>query len=181
MANADWYVPWVKLVSPKEGPSTHKEAKRQMSKGLLRKELDRRVSNLRERFGQLDKDPSNDELIEALMECHKEVIPWLLLDNTEKPFCLECLNSTKSFFPLLLIQDSDEFCCPKCGITLPKISTETSRPRENAEEARRRELFYGEEKKKESYTEIERLLTKYSEGTERKRKTKKKNNTPVSV
>ena len=175
IAEDGWYVPWVKLVRPKEGePSIRKEVGRQMSKGLLRKELDRRVSNLRERFGKLDNDPLNDELIDALIKLHKDVTPRLLLNKTEKPFCLECLNSTKSFFPMLLFQDSNEFCCPNCGITLPKISTETNRPTENPEEAKRRELFYNEEKKKESYTEIERLLTKYNEKTIRKRKIKKK-------
>ena len=171
IADDGWYVPWIKLVRPKEEePSTSKEVRRQMSKGLFRKELDRRVSNLRERFGKLVKDPLNDELIDTLIKLHKDVTPRLLLNNTKKPFCLECLNSTKSFFPMLLIQDSNEFCCPNCGITIPKISTETNRPTENPEEAKRRELFYNEEKKKKSYTEIERLLTKYKEGTIRKRK-----------
>ena len=174
IADDGWYVPWVKLVHPKEEPVIRKEVGRQMSKGLLRKELDRRVSNLRERFGKLVKDPLNDELIDALIELHKDVTPRLLLNKTEKPFCLECLNSTKSFFPMLLFQDSNEFCCPNCGITIPKISTETNRPTENPEEVKRRELFYSDEKKKESYTEIERLLTKYTEGTIRKRKIIKK-------
>jgi len=162
------------LVSPKEEPSTRKKVRRQMSKGLLRKELDGRISNLRERFGKLVKDPSNDDLIDTLVKFNEDVTPRLLLNKTEKPFCLECLNSTKSFFPMLLIQDSNEFCCPNCGITIPKISTETNRPTENPEEAKRRELFYNEEKKKESYTKIERLLTKYNEGTMKKRKTVKK-------
>ena len=175
IADDGWYVPWIKLVRPKEEePSTRKKVRRQMSKGLFRKELDRRLSNLRERFGKLVKDPLNDELIDTLIKLHKDVTPRLLLNNTEKPFCLECLNSTKSFFPMLLIQDSNEFCCPNCGITIPKISTETNRPTENPEEAKRRELFYNEEKKKKSYTEIERLLTKYKEGTIRKRKIIKK-------
>ena len=173
-ANNGWYVPWVKLVRPKEEPPILKEGGRQMSKGLLRKELDRRVSNLRERFGKLVNDPLNDELIDALIEIHKDATSRLLLNKTEKPFCLECLNSTKSFFPMFLIQDSNEFCCPNCGITLPKISTETNRPTENPEEVKRRELFYNEEKKKESYTEIEHLLTKYNERTIRKRKIIKK-------
>lgn len=170
-----WHVPWIKLVSPKEEtPSTHKKVRRQMSKGLFRKELDRKVSNLRERFGKLVKDPLNDELIDTLIKLHKDVTPRLLLNNIEKPFCLECLNSTKSFFPMLLIQDFNEFCCPNCGISIPKISTETNRPTESPEEAKRRELFYSEEKKKKSYTEIERLLTKYKEGTIRERKIIKK-------
>ncbi len=146
-----------------------------ISKGFFRKEIDRQVSNLRERFGKLVNEPSNDELIDELIEIHKSSPSWLVLNNIEKPFCLECLNSTKLFFSMLLIQDSDEFCCPNCGITIPKINGENNRPIENPKDAKRRELFYNEEKKKKSYTEIERLLTKYEKRTTRKRKIIKKN------
>jgi DNA-binding transcriptional ArsR family regulator len=174
-ADEDWYVPWIKLVRPKEKPSTLKEIRRQMSKGLLRREIDRQVSNLRERFGKLDDTPLNEELIDALIELHKDGSQRLLLDNIEKPFCLECLNTTKLFYPMFLIQDSNEFCCPNCGISIPRLSTETNRPTEKPEEIKRRELFYsGEEKKKESYIEIERLLTKYKQGSARKRRIIKK-------
>jgi hypothetical protein len=145
-----------------------------ISKGFFRKEIDRQVSNLRERFGKLVNDPLNDELIDAFIEIHKGSPSWLVLNIIEKPFCLECLNNTKLFFPMLLIQDSDEFCCPNCGITIPKISGENNRPIENPKDTKRRELFYNEEKKKKSYTEIERLLTKYEKRT-MKRKIIKKN------
>ena len=141
-----------------------------MSKGFLRKELDVRVSNLRESFGELIEDPSNDNLIDTLIRINEHVPPRLLLYKTEKPFCLECLNSSQSFFSMVLIQDYNEYCCPNCGITIPIIGAETSRPTENPEEVKRRELFYSEEKKKKSYTEVERLLTKYEEGTVKKRK-----------
>src|SRR5450759_3486328 len=93
IADDSWHVPWIKLVPPKEeDPSTHEEVRNQMSKGLFRKELYRKVSNLRERFGKLVKDPLNDELIDTLIKLHKDVTPRLLLNNIEKPFCLECLN-----------------------------------------------------------------------------------------
>ena len=175
MVDDAWYFPWIKLVPPKEeGFSTRKKVGRQMSKALFMKELDYQVSNLRERFGKLVRDPLNDELIDTLIELHKDTTPRFLLNNIEKPFCLECLNSDKLFFPMLLIQDSNEFCCPNCGITIPKLNTETNRPIENTGEAKRRELFYNEAKKKKSYTEIERLLTKYKEGTIRKIKITKK-------
>ena len=153
-----------------EEPTTRKKVRTQMSKAHFRKELVREVSNLRERFGKLAKDPLNDELIETLVELHKDFTPSLLLNGINKPFCLECLNNAKLFFPMLLIQDANEFCCPNCGITIPRISTETNLPIENPEDSKRRESFYNEEKKKKSYTEIERLLTKYKEGTTRKRK-----------
>jgi hypothetical protein len=144
-----------------------------MNKCLAKKELDRRVSNLRERFGKLDNNPTNDELIDALFALQKDATSQELLANTEKPFCLECLSNSKLFFPMFLIQDSDEFCCKNCGITIPRLSSETSRPTENPEVAKRRELFYNEEKDKKSYIEIERLLTKYAPVSPRKKRAKK--------
>ncbi len=146
----------------------------QLSKGLFRKEIVREVSNIRERFGNLVKDPSNDELIDTLIKLHKDVAPLLLLNKIRKPFCLECLNNDKLFFPMFLIQEADEFCCPNCGITIPRISTETNQPIENPEDAKRRGLFGDMEKKQKSYMEIERLLTKYRQGAVRKRKSVKK-------
>ena len=145
-----------------------------MSKGLYRKELVREVSNLHERFGSLVKNPSNDKLIDTLIKLHKDVEPLLLLDKIRKPFCLECLNNDKLFFPMFLIQEASEFCCPNCGITIAKISTETNQPIENPEDAKRRGLFGDMEKKQKSYMEIERLLTKYKEGAVMKRKSVKK-------
>jgi hypothetical protein len=145
-----------------------------MSKNLYRKELVREVSNLHERFGHLVKNPSNDKLIDTLIKIHKDVEPLLLLNKISKPFCLECLNNDKLFFPMFLIQEANEFCCPNCGITIPRISTETNQPIENPEDAKRRGLFGDMEKKQKSYTEIERLLTKYKEGTVKKRKSVKK-------
>ncbi len=171
VADDDWQVLWAKLMhSKKEQPLTPRKAKKQISKRFLRKELTREISNLRERFGTLVEAPSNDELIDTLLKLHKDVAPQTVLIKTRKPFCLECLSSTKLFFPMLLIEDSNEFCCPNCGITIPRITTETDQPLEKIEEAKRREQFYDAEKKKKSYTEIERLLTKYKEGTKKKRK-----------
>jgi hypothetical protein len=165
-----WCKPWIKLVQPKEKAALIKKGKK-ISNARLRKEIDRQVSNLRERFGKLVEAPLNDELIDTVMKFQKDVAPRLLLSIIEKPFCLECLNNTKSFFPMFLIQDSNEFCCPNCGITIQQLSTETNRPKDNSEEAKRRELFYsGDEKKKQSYTEMERLITKYEKGTRKKRK-----------
>ena len=77
---------------------------------------------------------------------------------------------------MLLIQDSDEFCCPNCGITIPKISGENIWSAENPKDAKRRELFYNEEKKKKSYAEIERLLTKYEKKQKGKEKSSRKTN-----
>jgi hypothetical protein len=145
-----------------------------MSKRLFKKELEREVANLRERFGELAGNPRDEELIGILVELHKDVAPNLFLENIKKPFCVECLSNTKRFFKMHLIQDCDEFCCPNCGITIPKIDMDnTGQPVENPEEATTREWFYKEDKTKKSYTDMEQLLTKYEEPTVRKRKTKK--------
>jgi hypothetical protein len=157
----------------KEQPSNSK-VRRRLGKRVVRKELDCRVSNLRERFGQLVNAPSNDDLINVLASLNKDVSPQVFLDKTEKPFCLECLNSAKKLFLMVFIQDSDEFCCPNCGITIPKISSETSRPTDNHEEAKKVEFFYKDDNDAKSYIEIERLLTKYEEGSPRKMRMKKK-------
>jgi DNA-binding transcriptional ArsR family regulator len=170
----EWYKPWIKLVKQKERAPKPVKVEKQMSNALLRKALDRQVSNLRERFGKLIEGPLNDELIDTLIKLQKDTSLKLLLSTMEKPFCLECLNNTKSYFPMFLIQDSNELCCPNCGITIQRLSTETDRPTQNSEEIKRRELFYnGDERKKLSYTEIERLLTKYEKGTPKKRKLRK--------
>jgi DNA-binding transcriptional ArsR family regulator len=169
-----WYKPWIKLVQHKEKAVLIQNEKK-ISNARLKKEIDRQVSNLRERFGKLVEAPLNNELIDTIMKLQKDIAPQLLLAIIEKPFCLECLNNTKSFFPMFLIQDSNEFCCPNCGITIQRLSTETNRPKENSEEAKRRESFYnGDEKKKQSYTEMERLIAKYEKGTRKKRKNGKK-------
>jgi hypothetical protein len=145
-----------------------------MSKSLFREEVGREIANLHERFGVLDGNPSDDELIGTLIKLHKNVARVLLLKSIRKPFCLECLNNTKRFVPMLLLQDYNEFCCPKCGITIQRLSSETNRSTENPKEAKKREWFYKEEKKKKTYTDMELLLTKYEQQTARKRTVKKK-------
>jgi DNA-binding transcriptional ArsR family regulator len=178
LAGEGGQVLWTELTRPKkEEQLIRRKTGNPLSNSVFRRELDREISNLRERFGELAGAPSNDELIGALMLIHKDLAPEAILGTIRKPFCLECLSSTTTFFPMRLIEDSNEFCCPNCGITIPKISTETDQPIENPEDAKRLKAISDAEKKKKSYTEIERLLTKYKEGktriTVRKRKSAK--------
>jgi len=144
-----------------------------MNKNLFREEIGREIANLRERFGELAGNPSDDKLICALIKLHKYAARLLVLKSVRKPFCLECLNDTKRFVPMLLLQDYNEFCCPKCGITIEKLNSETNQSIENLTEPQKREWFYKGEKKKETYTDMEMLLTKYAERMATKRKVRK--------
>jgi hypothetical protein len=145
-----------------------------MSKSLFREGIGREIANLHERFGELAANPSDDELIGELIKLHKNVARRLVLTSVRKPFCLECLNDTKRFIPMLLLQDYNEFCCPKCGITIQKLNSETNQSTENPAEAQKREWFYKGEKKKKTYTDMELLLAKYTERMATKRKITKK-------
>ncbi len=113
---------------------------------------------MRESFGNL---PDTDELVNTLIQLTQNTTTAkVILDNIKQPFCLECLAESKLFIPMKLIADYDEFCCPKCGIAIPKPKNECS-PTENPEHTKLMELFYSTESKTQSYTKIERLLLEY--------------------
>jgi hypothetical protein len=145
-----------------------------MNRSLFREEIGREIANMRERFGELTGNPSDEELIDTLVKLHKYVTRRLVLKSVRKPFCLECLNDTKRFVSMLFLQDYNEFCCPKCGITIQKLNLETNQSTENSKEAQKREWFYKGEQKKKTYTDMEILLMKYAERMATKRKVRKK-------
>jgi hypothetical protein len=151
-----------------------------MSRSLFREEIGREIANLRERFGELAGNPSDDELIDTLIKLHKYAARLLVLKSVRKPFCLECLNDTKRFVPMLLLQDYNEFCCPKCGIAIEKLNSETNQSTENSTEPQKREWFHKEEKKKKTYTDMEMLLTKYAKRMATKRKVRTQANSKVT-
>jgi hypothetical protein len=123
-----------------------------------KKELNRRVLEIRESFGNL---PDTDELVNTLIQLAQNITTAkVLLDNIKQPFCLECLSESKLFIPMKLIADYDEFCCPSCGIAIPKPKNEFN-PMENSEHTKLMELFYSRESKTQSYSKIERLLLEY--------------------
>lgn len=122
------------------------------------KELNRRVLEMRESFGNL---PDTEELVNTLIQLTQNTTTAkAILDNIKQPFCLECLAESKLFILMKLIADYDELCCPKCGIAIPKPKNECS-PTENPEHAKLMEQFYSTESKTQSYTKIERLLLEY--------------------
>lgn len=122
------------------------------------KEFNRRVLEMRENFGSL---PDNEELVNTLIQLSENsTTSKMLLNNIKQPFCLECLAESKSFIPMKLIADYDEFCCPKCGLSIPKPKKEIS-PIENPEHTKLMELLNSSECKTQSYSKIERLLLEY--------------------
>jgi hypothetical protein len=122
------------------------------------KEFTRRVLEMRENFGSL---PDTEELVNTLIQlAENSTTAKVLLDNIKQPFCLDCLAESKLFIPMKLISDYDEFCCPNCGIAIPKPKNEFS-PLENPEHTKLMELFYSAESKTQSYSKIERLLLEY--------------------
>jgi hypothetical protein len=143
-----------------------------MRRSLFREEIGREIANLRERFGELAGNPSDDELIDAILKPHEHATHLLVLKSARKPFCLECLNDAKQFVPMLFLQDYNEFCCPKCGITIEKLTSE-NQSTENSIKPQKREWFYKGEQEKKTYTDMEMLLTKYAERMATKRKVKK--------
>jgi hypothetical protein len=122
------------------------------------KELNRRVLEMREKFGSL---PDTEELVNTLIQlAQNTTTAKVLLDNIKQPFCLDCLAESKLFIPMKLIVDYDELCCPNCGLSIPKPKNECS-PIENSEHTKQMELFYSAESKTQSYSKIERLLLQY--------------------
>jgi hypothetical protein len=156
-------VPWVELMCPKEAEiAIRKEVTQQIRVIDFRKELGRRVLEMREKFSSLPKNPENEELVNILIQIgENSATAKVLLDNIKQPFCLECLADSKLFIPMKLVIDYDEFCCPNCGIAIPKPKNEVNRPIENSEQTKLMELFYKKESKEISYSKIERLLLKY--------------------
>lgn len=125
------------------------------------KDLNRRVLEMRENFGSLPENPDHEELVNTLIRlAQNATTAKVIRDNIKQPFCLDCLAESKSFIPMKLIADYDEFCCPNCGISIPKPKNEFS-PLENPEHTKQMELFYSIESKTQSYSKIERLLLEY--------------------
>ena len=61
-------------------------------------------------------DPNLD-LIEVLDELNMTDTPLEVLKlHNQEPYCLECLKKEKRFVRMVLIEKSEEHCCPNCGV-----------------------------------------------------------------
>lgn len=102
MMNADdWKAPWKKAISKnvEEGGSEEK---------------------LNMRFRKLLKDllvDPNLDLIEVLEELDMTKVPLEVFKlHNQEPYCLECLKKERRFVRMILCEQSEEHCCPNCGV-----------------------------------------------------------------
>lgn len=98
MSDDEWKIPWKHVVYGK----TEENFK-----------LDKRFVRL---LKALLVEPNLD-LIEVLekLEMTEVSLETLKLHNQE-PYCLECLEKEKQFVRMVLCEESEEHCCPNCGV-----------------------------------------------------------------
>lgn len=99
MSEDDWKTPWKRVYEEAVGDAQDKLGKRflKLLKDLLI-------------------DPNLD-LIEVLAELKMTEVPLETLKlHNQEPFCLECLKKDKRFVRMILCEQSEEHCCPNCGI-----------------------------------------------------------------
>jgi hypothetical protein len=105
MSAEDWKTPW-KHVYGEAGDAEDKLGKRFVK--LLR---------------DLLVDPNLD-LIEVLAELEMEEVPLETFKlHNQEPYCLECLKKEKKFVRMILCEQSEEHCCPNCGVVRETLLT----------------------------------------------------------
>ena len=66
----------------------------------------------------------NLDLIEVLEELEMDEVSLETLKlHNQEPYCLECLKKEKRFFRMILCEQSEEHCCPNCGIVRETLLT----------------------------------------------------------
>ncbi len=105
MSSEDWKIPW-KHVYGEAGDAENRLGKRLVK--LLR---------------DLLVDPNLD-LIEVLEELEMGEVPLETLKlHNQEPYCLECLKKDKKFVRMVLCEQSEEHCCPNCGVVRETLLT----------------------------------------------------------
>jgi hypothetical protein len=101
MSEEDWKTPWKSLV--------HSKAKE--NKGR---------DKMNSRFRKLLKDvlvEPNLDIIEVLEELEMAEVPLEVFKlHNQEPYCLECLRNERRFVRMILCEQSEEHCCPNCGV-----------------------------------------------------------------
>ena len=95
----DWKRPWKQVYNESAGDSEDK---------------------LAGKFVKLLKDllvAPNLDLIEVLDELEMGDVPLETFKlHNQEPYCLECLKKERRFIRMILCEQSEEHCCPNCGI-----------------------------------------------------------------
>ena len=99
MSEDDWKTPWRHVCGEAADGAEDKVGKRFVK--LLR---------------DLLVDPNLD-LIEVLEELEMTEVPLETFKlHNQEPYCLECLKKEKRFVRMILCEQSEEHCCPNCGV-----------------------------------------------------------------
>jgi hypothetical protein len=108
-----WNFPWLDLMMSEEDWKTP-------WKHVCEEVADGAEDKLGKRFVKLLKDllvDPNLDLIEVLEELEMDGVPLEAFKlHNQEPYCLECLKKEKRFVRMVLCEQSEEHCCPKCGV-----------------------------------------------------------------
>jgi DNA-binding transcriptional ArsR family regulator len=101
MSADDWKTPWKNVVN------------RKVEEGDPEEKLNTRFRKL---LKDLLVDPNLD-LIEVLEELEMTEVPLEVFKlHNQEPYCLECLKKERRFVRMILCEQSEEHCCPNCGV-----------------------------------------------------------------
>jgi len=115
-----WNFPWLDLMMNAEDWKTP-------WKRFCRKAADDAEDKLDKQFVKLLKDllvDPNLDLIEVLEELEMTEAPLEVLKlHNQEPYCLECLKKEKRFVRMILCEQTEEHCCPNCGVVRETLLT----------------------------------------------------------
>jgi len=112
-ARYGWNFPWLDLMMSADDWKTPWIAYMEAEKDDSKKKLDRRFARL---LKDLLVDPNLD-LIEVLEELGMTDAPLEVFKlHNQEPYCLECLRKERRFVRMVLCEQSEEHCCPNCGV-----------------------------------------------------------------
>ena len=104
-----WNLPWLDLMMSEDDWKTS-------WKHILNNVENKLSQRLVKLLKDLLVDPNLD-LIEVLNELEMNEVPLEILKlHNQQPFCLECLKKEKRFVRMVLCEQSEEHCCPNCGV-----------------------------------------------------------------
>jgi len=109
-----WNFPWLDLMmSEEDWKNPWKHVVYGTVTGDVEDKRDKRFVKL---LKDLLVDPNLD-LIEVLEELEMTEVPLEALKlHNQEPYCLECLKKERRFVRMILCEQSEEHCCPNCGV-----------------------------------------------------------------
>lgn len=101
LSEEDWKAPWKNIVHTKAEKDEGRDESNKKFRKLLKEVLI---------------DPNLD-LIEALEQLEMTEVPLKVFElHNQEPYCLECLKNERRFVRMILCKQSEEHCCPNCGV-----------------------------------------------------------------